>query len=53
MILEVLNNYYKNKECQMCSKQMTCRQCTGLVKFSQIKNYGEVERKEGKYNETE
>ena len=33
MILEGLNNYYK---CKQCAKQFLCKECTGLVKFSQI-----------------
>ena len=33
------------KECQQCAKQFLCRECTGLVKFSQTKNYGEVKKK--------
>jgi len=43
MILEGLNNYYK---CKQCAKQFLCKECTGLVKFSQIKGYGIPERKE-------
>ena len=37
-----------NPDCKKCAKQFTCgkQYCTGLVKFSQTKNYGEVERKE-------
>ena len=33
-------------QCKNCAKQMTCNQeyCTGLVKFSQTKNYGEVKK---------
>lgn len=42
MILEGLNKYYK---CKQCAKQFLCKECTGLVKFSQTNNYGEVERK--------
>lgn len=42
MILEGLNNYYK---CKQCAKQFLCKECTGLVKFSQTKNYGEVKKK--------
>lgn len=32
--------------CKKCTKQFTCKQqyCTGLVKFSQTKNYGEVKK---------
>lgn len=32
--------------CKKCAKQFTCKQqyCTGLVKFSQTKNYGEVKK---------
>ena len=41
MILEGLNNYYK---CKQCAKQFLCKECTGLVKFSQTKNYGEVKK---------
>ena len=44
MILEGLNKYYKKKECQQCAKQFLCKECTGLVKFSQTKNYGEVKK---------
>ena len=35
-----------NKQCNICAKQFTCKQkhCTGLVKFSQTKNYGEVKK---------
>lgn len=35
-----------NNDCRMCSKQFTCKQqyCTGLVKFSQTKGYGEVKK---------
>ena len=43
MILEGLNNYYK---CKQCAKQFLCKECTGLVKFSQTKGYGIPERKE-------
>ena len=43
MILEGLDNYYK---CKQCAKQFLCKECTGLVKFSQTKGYGEIERKE-------
>ena len=46
MILEGLNKYYKKKECQQCAKQFLCKECTGLVKFSQTKGYGIPERKE-------
>lgn len=46
MILEGLDKYYaKTEKCMQCAKNMTCTYCTGLVKFSQTKNYGEVERK--------
>lgn len=32
--------------CNICAKQFFCNQqyCTGLVKFSQTKNYGEVKK---------
>ena len=32
--------------CKKCAKQFTCKQqyCTGLVKFSQTKSYGEVKK---------
>ena len=33
-------------DCKKCAKQFLCRECTGLVKFSQTKNYGIPERKE-------
>lgn len=49
MILEGLNNYYK---CKQCAKQFLCKECTGLVKFSQTKGYGIPERKKGKKNES-
>lgn len=32
------------KECQQCAKQFLCKAYTGLVKFSQTKNYGEVKK---------
>ena len=45
MILEGLDKYYANTEkCRQCAKNMTCKYCTGLVKFSQTKNYGEVKK---------
>lgn len=45
MILEGLNKYYaKTEKCMQCAKNMTCAYCTGLVKFSQTKNYGEVKK---------
>ena len=30
--------------CNICAKQMTCEKCTGLVKWSETKNYGIPER---------
>ena len=52
MILEGLDKYYaKTEKCMQCAKNMTCTYCTGLVKFSQTKNYGEVKKNEkNKYN---
>lgn len=47
MILEGVNKYYaKTEKCMQCAKQFTCKECTELVKFSQTKGYGEIERKE-------
>lgn len=47
MILEGLNKYYaKTEKCMQCAKQFTYKECTGLVRFSQIKGYGIPERKE-------
>ena len=31
-------------DCKKCAKQFLCKECTGLVKFSQTKNYGEVKK---------
>ena len=40
-----------NKQCNICAKQFLCKECTGLIKFSQTKNYGEVKKNEkNKYN---
>ena len=36
--------YAKTEKCMQCAKNMTCTYCTGLVKFSQTKNYGEVNK---------
>lgn len=33
-----------NKQCNICAKQFLCKECTGLVKFSQIEGYGEVKK---------
>ena len=33
------------KECQQCAKQFLCKECTGLVKFSQTNGYGIPERR--------
>ena len=30
--------------CNICAKQFLCKECTGLVKFSQTKNHGEVKK---------
>ena len=32
-------------DCKKCAKQFLCKECTGLVKFSQIKGYGEVKER--------
>ena len=33
-----------NKKFNICDKKFFCKECTGLVKFSQTKNYGEVKK---------
>lgn len=39
-------NSIGNQDCKKCAKQFMCgkQHCTGLVKFSQTKNYGEVKK---------
>lgn len=40
-----LDNYNaRTEKCMQCAKNMTCTYCTGLVKFSQTKSYGEVKK---------
>ena len=39
-----------NKQCNICAKQFLCKECTGLVKFSQTKGYRIPERKENGRN---
>lgn len=31
-------------QCKNCAKQMTCVYCTGLVKYSETKGYGEIKK---------
>ena len=44
---EECSGFSESYECKKCAKQFTCEKtsCTGLVKFSDTKNFGEVERK--------